>query len=532
VLLLLALAEGLRLGRRAAWWGAVLVNVVLATLGAVLALELAMTPPEQLLVFGALNATQAQLAILLPLTQPLLIAGLLLFTRRWFDVAAPAGTYRRLTVLAAAAFAVASTVYLLGGVLFQAQFEPRPGLTELLAQLPVRFVPPAYLGELDPTFVPIGPAATLLHEWTGPIFMVPVLLALAATFRRSKVESPRGDRARARALLIAHGGSSLSFLTTWRGNNYWFSPDGKAVVAYRVLGTVALAVGDPVGPAAARAAATRGFARFCALNGWTPCLYGITEEVRADAAALGWYSVQVAEETVLMLGGLAFTGRKWQDVRTAMNNAEKAGIRAEWLCFRDAPFAITDQIRAISEEWIADKGLPEMGFTLGGLQELADPAVRCLVAIDSERTVHGVTSWLPVYRDGQIVGWTLDFMRRRHNGFHGVMEFLIASAALCDQRDGAEFLSLSGAPLARIDRGKQPDALQRLVDLLGRGLEPVYGFGSLLAFKAKFQPIYRPLSMAYPDQAALPSIATAIGRAYVPHLTAKQGSGLLRRLRA
>ncbi|MCW2633045.1 MAG: rhomboid family intrarane serine protease, partial [Pseudonocardia sp.] len=367
VLLLLVLAEGLRLGRRAAWWGAVLVNVALATLGAVLALELAATPAEQLLVFGGLNATQAQLAILLPLTQPLLIAGLLLFTRRWFDVAAPAGTYRRLGVLAAGAFAVASTVYLVGGALFQTQFEPRPGLIELLAQLPVRFVPPAYLGELDPTFVPIGPAATLLHEWTGPIFLVPVLFALAATFRRSKVENPHGDRARARALLMEHGGSSLSFLTTWRGNNYWFSPDGQAVVAYRVLGTVALAIGDPVGAAAARAASTRGFARFCAANGWTPCLYGITEEVRADAAALGWYSVQVAEETVLMLGGLAFTGRKWQDVRTAMNNAEKAGIRAEWLCFRDAPFAITDQIRAISEEWIADKGLPEMGFTLGGL---------------------------------------------------------------------------------------------------------------------------------------------------------------------
>ncbi|GAP57351.1 uncharacterized protein Cgl0966/cg1103 [Arthrobacter sp. Hiyo1] len=28
-----------------------------------------------------------------------------------------------------------------------------------------------------------------------------------------------------------------------------------------------------------------------------------------------------------------------------------------------------------------------------------------------------VTSWLPVYRQGHIVGWTLDFMRRRSNGF-------------------------------------------------------------------------------------------------------------------
>jgi hypothetical protein len=35
-------------------------------------------------------------------------------------------------------------------------------------------------------------------------------------------------------------------------------------------------------------------------------------------------------------------------------------------------------------------------------------------------------------------------------------------------------------------RGGQPDALQRLLDVSERTQEPVYGFRSLLAFKAKF----------------------------------------------
>lgn len=70
------------------------------------------------------------------------------------------------------------------------------------------------------------------------------------------------------------------------------------------------------------------------------------------------------------------------------------------------------------------------GLTLGGLDELADEQVRCLVAIDTDRTVHGITSWLPMYTDGKITGWTLDFMRRRASGFRGVVEFLIASAAV------------------------------------------------------------------------------------------------------
>jgi phosphatidylglycerol lysyltransferase len=103
-----------------------------------------------------------------------------------------------------------------------------------------------------------------------------------------------------------------------------------------------------------------------------------------------------------------------------------------------------------------------------------------------------------------------------------VMEFLIASAALGFKEEGAEFLSLSGAPLARIDRGEQPVPLQRLLDIAGQALEPVYGFRSLLAFKAKFQPAYEPLYMAYPDPAQLALIGTAIGKAYLPHTTPAQ----------
>ena len=66
--------------------------------------------------------------------------------------------------------------------------------------------------------------------------------------------------------------------------------------------------------------------------------------------------------------------------------------------------------------------------------------------------------------------------------------------------------------------------------MLSRTLEPVYGFRSLLDFKAKFQPDYQPRWMAYPDPVALPAIATAVTRSYLPHLTTRQVTGLLQKL--
>jgi len=213
--------------------------------------------------------------------------------------------------------------------------------------------------------------------------------------------------------------------------------------------------------------------------------------------------------------------------------AAKDRIAAEWWSYPEAPLELTGQIHQISQKWMADKGLPEMGFTLGGLDELNDPDIRCLIAVDADRKVHGITSWMPVYAGGRPVGWTLDFMRRNTDPgtFRGVMEFLIATAALTFQEEGARFVSLSGAPLARLDRGEHPSALQRLLDTIAITMEPVYGFQSLLRFKAKFQPVYQPLYLTYPDPAALGSIATAICRAYLPHLTSRQALCLLAKLR-
>ena len=269
---------------------------------------------------------------------------------------------------------------------------------------------------------------------------------------------------------------------------------------------------------------------FCNAENWTPCLYSTTEAVKDVTDGFGWPSLQVAEETVLPLGKLAFTGKKFQDIRTAISRAAKGGITAEWHYYSEAPLSIRDQIQAISEEWVSDKALPEMGFTLGGLDELEDPAVRCLIAIDQDRTVHGITSWMPCYRNGVPVGWTLDFMRRRGEGFKGVMEFLIGTAALDLQKEGAEFVSLSGAPLAQANPGEEEVGVQKLLGVLGKTMEPVYGFRSLLKFKAKFQPVYRPMYMCYPEVAVLPRIGLGISHAYLPNMTFGQAVRMMGQL--
>ncbi|SCX57088.1 Lysylphosphatidylglycerol synthetase, C-terminal domain, DUF2156 family [Klenkia marina] len=527
VLLQLVLAEGLRRGRRAAWTGAVVFSGVLTLVGAVVVAVVLRHPDAAVVVLHTARAGLPAVALWSPVAAPGAVLVLLLATRHRFPVPAAPGSVRRWVTLAAAGLGVVVLVYVGAGVLLRSDWAQPPTVARLLADLPARMLPPGWLGEVLPQVAPLRGAARVLANWTGVLCWA-VLVGTAWAVVRPAV--PQGDAARARALVDRHGEGALSFMTTWTGNRWWFTADGRAVVAFRVVGGVALTTGDPIGPSDARAAAVPEFTAWCLARGWTPCWYSVTDEV---ARALpGGRRLQVASETWLPLGELAYTGKKWQDVRTAINRAARDGVEAVWLRWDEAPLALREQVARSSEEWLAGKGLPEMGFTLGGLDELADPAVRCLLSVGVDGRVHGITSWLPATRDGVRVGWTLDLMRRSPGCPPGTMEFLVGTAALTFQEEGCEFVSLSGAPLAFPDGDGDADALARLLEATGRLMEPVYGFRSLLSFKAKFQPRHRPLWLVHLDPADLPRIARAVSLAYLPHLSVGEAVRLGRALLA
>jgi lysylphosphatidylglycerol synthetase-like protein (DUF2156 family) len=372
------------------------------------------------------------------------------------------------------------------------------------------------------------------------------LAVLLAGHRACAVPSRRGSRMLRGSLLRpsdasehdaavqclrVHGASSrLAWMTTWPENR-WFT--GRAghdgYIAHRVHAGVALGVGDPVG-SSDPLSLLEDFARQARRDGLVPCLFAATEQTREAARLLGWSSLQVAEEAVIDLTRLDFRGKAWQDVRTALNQAAKRGIEVHVGALEQMPARWRAQVETISAQWVQDKGLPELGFTLGGVEEALDPRVRVSVAVDADGLVHGVTSWMPIHRpgDGVVEGWTLDVMRRRPGGFRGVMELLIARTCLELRQEGCTVVSLSAAPLARTSDDGPRRAVEAFLDRLGAQLEPLYGFRSLQGFKAKFQPSSEPLHLLYPDEAALPRIGVALTRAYLPSTGWLELVGLLR----
>jgi phosphatidylglycerol lysyltransferase len=490
IVLQVLVAAGLRRGSRLAWQ----IGMVVAVVGLVASLPLMPWPRA---VAGV-----AIYALVL----------FILIRGRWaFTADIERGGSNRL-IRDAAIILLAYAAYVVIGFAVIDRWQPQPSISMKLEEVGVRLIFET-AGKFDGATRP----ARFFLDSLSVIPLLVILTFLVVMFFRVRRPKASQNRDAALRLLKQHGGTNVSWMTTWPDNAYFVTADGNASIAYRVHSGTAIALGDPTGAPDSRARAIREFAKFCEEHGYTPCLFSSSAAVLPQISELGWQAVQVAEDTVIDLPNLEFKGKAWQDIRTAINRAGKQGIVFRLGKLSDEAFGTVQQVRNISDQWVSDKGLPEMGFTLGGVEEALDPEVKVGLAVDGDGTVQGVTSWMPVYGGGGVItGWTLDVMRRLPDGFRPVVEFMIASACLAFKQEGAKTVSLSGAPLARSDSSEELRPIDTLLDTLGEMLEPLYGFRSLHQFKMKFKPRYEPLYLCYPDETALPRVGIALTRAYLP----------------
>lgn len=529
LLVLVLAARGLQHGRRAALVIALAINVLMAGLAAFYYGFLPGAGNEQLFDLSVAGQWELIVGLAVSTIVPLLVAVILLLYRANFAVRIEPRRALIALVIVLGTALIGSGVYLAVGLLDPSGFAPAATPSILLDDLPERFVPVGFLAEQSLDFVPVSAAARAVYLWVGPMVWAVLACTTFWVLHSPPREHASGSAEQYRQLRHAGGGGSLGHMGLWPGMLHWTASSGQAAIAYVLVGRFALTVTEPVCSAEQRMPAIREFAEYCDARGRTPVFYAVHEEYLPLFDSLGWSSVRVGEEAVLSPASWSLVGKAWQDVRSSINRAKRAGIGAVWAAWGELSLSNKTQIGEISEEWVADRGLPEMGFTLGGLDELAEPETRLLLAVRADGRVEAVTSWLPSWRSAEsagstpvIDGWTLDVMRRRDGGMNGAVEFLIASMMERAGREGARFVSLSTAPFASVGEpaGSTAERIRRVV---GDALEPVYGFSSLLRFKRKFRPRFEPVSIAFPDPVELPAIASAIVRAYLPGVSLRGG---------
>ena len=534
-LMLLLIAWGLYRGRHLAATLNIVFNACTIALSTVFYVAIPLSyvdGPDAGAYMDAISALQrhgAFHAMLATMALPLLCIVIIILFRACFTIRTKSETVLRGIAITFAAFVLLGLLYVGYGLSMPSGFNETPLLVDLIADYVQRLLPIGLLSGVEPAFVPVGLLSEIVYQCVGPMFW---LVALCCAWGGLRDRSMINDAYRHRVdEIIGLGGESMSFMATWKGNDYWFSATGRSAIAYHVSYGIALTVTGPFGDPDEYEDDLRAFADFCTQRSLTPVFYSVHAEQRDELVSAGWNALDVGTEMVIDPAAWQTRGKKWQDVRTAINKAKRDGITDVLTTFKESPFSVQTQIREISVQWAGEKALPEMGFTLGGVDELVDPRVKLLYAVDADGKVLGVTSWLPTYENGEVVGWTLDFMRHRTDSVNGIMEFLIARMAERLRDEGkVRFMSLSAAPLAGMggDGMEQSAVLDHVLQMVADIMEPAYGFHSLFRFKLKFHPEESKVYICYPDAAKLPQISLAVAQAYVPSLTPAEAMRFVR----
>lgn len=315
------------------------------------------------------------------------------------------------------------------------------------------------------------------------------------------------EKRRARAIVEAHGDDAFAFCALLDDKTYWFSPGG-CVVAYAVVGRVAVAMGDPIGPREDKLSAVAEWVEFCRSNDWRPAFYEIYETHLGTHRACGLQTLRIAHEATIDVQSFTLAGGSNKGLRSTINGAGNRGLSAQ---LHAPPLSnrVLDSLREVSDQWLAAMHGGEKTFSLGAFED--DYIRHCpVMAVYENERVIAFANIVNCYHSTES---TIDLMRRIHDSPQGTMELLFVSLFEWAKAQGFETFNLGPSPFAGVGEHSADPTTEKAIHFIYEHIDQFYNFKGLHAFKEKFHPAWRPLYLSYDGAAGLPLVAAAIVRA-------------------
>jgi len=322
--------------------------------------------------------------------------------------------------------------------------------------------------------------------------------------RRARPE----ERARARQIVEKYGRSSLARATLFDDKVYFFSPGGS-MIAYVVKGRIALALGDPIGPAGDLVPAIGNYQIFCSKNDWQPAFYQTLPDTLESYHSAGFNSLKIGDEAIIDLGGFTLEGRSNKGLRSGFNRLTKLDHHTR-VYSPPLPDDLLRELFAISNEWLATMHGSEKHFSLGWFEDDYIRNGPVMVVQTPQGTISAFANLVPEYTLNEV---SVDLMRHRNNVVPGTMDYLFVALFEWARERGYTTFNLGLSSLSGIGEHNEDPAIEKGLHFIYEHINQFYNFKGLHAFKEKFHPEWSPRYLIYPDAASLPAVAAALIRA-------------------
>jgi lysylphosphatidylglycerol synthetase-like protein (DUF2156 family) len=227
----------------------------------------------------------------------------------------------------------------------------------------------------------------------------------------------------------------------------------------------------------------------------------ISEECAAVLRAMGFKVNCLGYEPLIPIQTYNTKGN-WKEldlIKRARNETRREGLTIQEED-GDSLRRRGEELRALSAKWVASKKINDREIWLYARRPVFDheEGVRKFVAYDQEQRVAGFAFYDPMYRGGEVFGYSANIVRCDEARFGRLATALHMEAMDAFKPEGKEVLNLLLAPFVKLDCGRfNEDWGARLFfTLSARFGNSIYNFNGLSFHKSKYRGIERPLYFA------------------------------------
>jgi phosphatidylglycerol lysyltransferase len=279
--------------------------------------------------------------------------------------------------------------------------------------------------------------------------------------------------------------------------------EGDAFIMYAVEGRSWIAMGDPVGPDSRWSELIWKFRELSDRYGGRTIFYEVAQEHLHLYLDIGLSLLKLGDEARIALADFTLQGAARKGLRYTKRKLEKEGCRFD-VIQPPAAAGYMDELKKISDAWLAEKDTHEKGFSLGFFQPDYIRQCPAALVIRNGRIEAFANLWL----GAQSEELSVDLMRYLPDAADGLMEYLFVNLMLWGKEQGIRWFNMGMAPLSGLENRALAPLWNRLGAFVFRHGEHFYNFQGLRKYKEKFNPQWRPKYLAAPGGLSLPQTFT------------------------
>ena len=327
---------------------------------------------------------------------------------------------------------------------------------------------------------------------------------------RLKPSVNENAREKAKFLLSEFGSSSVDHFKIAKDKLFFLSDLHEAFIAYRISGSFAIVLEDPVCADENKVEVLLEFDRHCRKMGLKSAFY------RVDENSMPWYDqlkknkLMIGQEAILDVKEFTLEGRDKKSLRNGLNFLQKNGFS---ICILPTPQEdeLLMQLKMVSDQWLENYEKTEKVFSQG-MFDRNELKFQDIIAVkDVNGQIKAFLNIIPDYAEDEC---TYDLIRKTADAPAAAMDALIIRLIEYAREKGKEYVNLGLAPMTGITI---PDnTAEQLIKLAADKIRRFQHYKGLREFKGKYASLWENKYLIYDNDFDLIQLPIALNTVMKP----------------